>query len=290
MMPNMMPSRVSKFVSPLVRKSNVAMFSTQVPSGYDNVQHYWMPFTNNRSFKKSPKMMEQSDGMYYTSNDGKKILDGCSGLWCVNAGHCQPKIVKAIQDQAAKMDYSTAFNMSNSLAYKFAEKLLELVPGMGFDQIFYTICGSSAVDTALKMSLAYHRARGESSRVRFIGKEKGYHGVGFGGMSVGGLTANRKAFGHLMPYVSHLPHTHSLKDMAFSKGLPTWGAHLAENLEQMIQFHDPSTVAAVIMEPVQGSAGVICPPQGYLERIREICSKYGVLLIFDEVITGLVNL
>jgi len=257
------------------------------PTIRNGKEAFWMPFTNNRVFKAKPTIMEGAKGMMYFTEDGRKILDGASGLWCVNAGHCQPKIVEAIQKQAAAMDYSPAFNMGHKKAFQFAEELLQLLPDRKFGQVFFTVCGSSAVETALKIALAYHRGRGDGSRVRFIGREKGYHGVGFGGISVGGLVSNRKAFsGNTLPYIDHLPHTHSLEHAAFSRGLPSYGAHLADDLERLVALHDASNIAAVIVEPVQGSAGVIPPPTGYLRRLRDICTKHGILLIFDEVITG----
>lgn len=252
-----------------------------------SLEHYWMPFTNNRNFKKNPKLFVRSEGVYYYTEEGKPILDGMSGLWCCNAGHGNRKIIEAIKEQTEKMAFAPSFQTSHMGAFKMAQKMLELLPNTSFNQVFFTMCGSTAVDTAMKIALAYHKARGESSRVRFIGRERGYHGVGFGGISVGGISPNRKAFSSaLLPFVDHLPHTHSLQNMAFSKGMPKWGKHLADTLESITNLHDPSTIAAVIIEPVQGSTGVVIPPEGYLQRIREICDKYGILLIFDEVITG----
>lgn len=259
-------------------------FATATKTGYDE---YWMPFTHNRGFKMKPKILDRAEGMYYYLEDGTKILDGSSGLWCVNAGHGNKKIVEAIQKQAGKLDYASSFNIGHQLPFEFARKLLELLPGRDFGQVFFTMCGSTAVDTSLKIALAYHRARGNGTKIRFIGRERGYHGVGFGGISVGGISPNRKIYnGALLPQVDHLPHTHSLKDMAFSKGQPTWGAHLADELERIVALHDASTIAAVIVEPVAGSTGVLVPPVGYLEKLREICTKHDILLIFDEVITG----
>jgi beta-alanine--pyruvate transaminase len=223
--------------------------------------------------------------MYYTSDDDKKILDGIAGLWCCNAGHCHPHIVKAVQDQIATMDYASAFNMSHPKAFELAEKISQLTPE-GLDRIFFGNSGSEAVDTALKVAVAYHVSRGEGQRSRFISREKGYHGVNVGGTSVGGIPTNRKSFGALLSGTDHLPHTWDPKEMAFSKGQPTWGLHLAEELESILTLQDASTIAGVIIEPVIGSGGVIVPPEGYLERIREICDKHGILLIFDEVITG----
>jgi beta-alanine--pyruvate transaminase len=251
----------------------------------NNLEPFWMPFTANRQFKKNPRLLIGAKGMYYTSHDGRQILDGAAGLCCVNAGHNRPKIVQAIQEQAAKMDYSPGFQMGHPRAFDLAARLASLMPG-DLDHVFFTNSGSESVDTALKIALAYHRVRGEGSRTRLIGREKGYHGVGFGGISVGGIVNNRKHFGTLLAGVDHLPHTHNLERNAFTRGLPEWGAHLADDLERIVQLHDASTIAAVIVEPFQGSAGVILPPKGYLERLRAICDKYGILLIFDEVITG----
>lgn len=247
---------------------------------------YWMPFTANRAFKAAPRMFVGARDMHYLTEDGRQVLDGTSGLWCVNAGHCRPKIVEAIQKQAATMDYSPAFQMGHPSAFRVAQRLAGMAPG-DIDHVFYTNSGSEAVDTALKIALAYHRARGEGHRNVLVGRERGYHGAGFGGISVGGIPANRKAFGSLLPRVDHLQQTFSLQEAAFSRGQPAWGAHLADELEtRIIPLHDASNIAAVIVEPLAGSAGVLVPPQGYLERLRQICDKYGLLLIFDEVITG----
>ena len=246
----------------------------------------WMPFTHNRLFKKQPRVVVQAEGMYYTSQDGRPILDGLSGLWCSNPGHRHPKIVAAVKRQLDVLDYAPPFQTMHDKGFELAAKLTGAT-GRGFEQVFFTNSGSEAVDTALKIALAYHKARGDGGRFRLLGRAKGYHGVGFGGISVGGMVANRKAFASaLLPGVDHLPHTHDLGAMAFSRGQPSWGAHLAEDLERLVQLHDASTIAALIIEPMQGSAGVIVPPVGYLERIREICTKHGILLIFDEVITG----
>ena len=254
-----------------------------------NLDPYWMPFTHNRYFKaKRPhdRLLVSAKGAYYTTTDGQQLFDGLSGLWCSGLGHGHPKIVEAVQQQVAKGDYFPAFQVANPDTFRLADRIAALAPG-DLNRVFFTNSGSEAVDTALKIALAYHRLRGEASRTRFIGREKGYHGVGFGGISVGGMVANRKMFAAAMlPGVDHLPHTHSLKDMAFSRGQPTWGAHLADELERIVALHDASTIAAVIVEPMQGSVGVVVPPQGYLQRLREICTKYGILLIFDEVITG----
>ena len=250
-----------------------------------NLDNFWIPFTGNKAFKAEPRLLVEADGMYYTSDDDKKILDGIAGMWCCNAGHCHPHIVKAVQDQIATMDYATAFNMSHPKAFELAEKISRLTPE-GLDRIFFGNSGSEAVDTALKVAVAYHVSRGEGQRSRFISREKGYHGVNVGGTSVGGIPTNRKSFGALLSGTDHLPHTWDPKEMSFSKGQPTWGLHLAEELESILTLQDASTIAGVIIEPVIGSGGVIVPPEGYLERIREICDKHGILLIFDEVITG----
>ena len=251
----------------------------------NDLEAYWMPFTANRQFKKRPRLIVRSEGMYYWSHDGRQLLDGTAGLWCVNAGHSRPHIVKAIQQAAAVLDYAPSFQMGHPRAFDLASRLGAIMPG-DLDHVFFTNSGSESVDTALKIALAYHRVRGEGQRTRLIGRERGYHGVGFGGISVGGIGNNRKAFGPLLPGVDHLPHTHSLEHNAFSRGQPAWGAHLADDLERIVALHDASTIAAVIVEPLAGSAGVLAPPQGYLERLRAICDKYGILLIFDEVITG----
>jgi beta-alanine--pyruvate transaminase len=247
---------------------------------------FWMPFTANRAFKAAPRMLVAASDMHYVTDDGRKVLDGTAGLWCVNAGHCRPKIVEAIRKQAGAMDYSPAFQMGHPGAFRVAERVAKLAPG-DLDRVFYTNSGSEAVDTALKIALAYHRARGEGHRSVLVGRERGYHGAGFGGISVGGIPANRKAFGSLLPRVDHLAQTHDLEHNAFSRGQPAWGAHLADELEKrIIPLHDASNIAAVIVEPMAGSAGVLVPPKGYLERLRAICDKHGLLLIFDEVITG----
>ncbi|HVE10152.1 MAG TPA: aspartate aminotransferase family protein [Paraburkholderia sp.] len=252
----------------------------------DDLASFWMPFTANRQFKAAPRLLESAKGMYYRTTDGREVLDGCAGLWCVNAGHGRDEIVAAITQQIGKLDFAPTFQMGHPLAFEAAAKVAGLMPA-GLDRIFFTNSGSESVDTALKIALAYHRARGEGQRTRLIGRERGYHGVGFGGISVGGIAANRKAYsGALLPAADHLSHTHNLEHNAFSKGQPTWGAHLADELERLVTLHDASTIAAVIVEPVAGSTGVLIPPQGYLQRLREICTKHGILLIFDEVITG----
>ena len=250
-----------------------------------NLENYWLPFTPNKKFKANPRLLVSAEGMFYKTDNGRQILDGISGLWCCNAGHCHPKIVSAVQHQVGELDYATAFNMSHPKAFELAEKIAELTPD-GLDRVFFGTSGSEAVETALKVALAYHASKGDGQKTKFIGREKGYHGVNFGGISVGGLTPNRKSFGPLLPGIDHMPHTWSPEDMAFTKGQPEWGLHLAEDLEKILVLQDPSTVAAVIIEPVTGSGGVIVPPVGYLERIREICTKHDVLLIFDEVITA----
>ncbi len=251
----------------------------------NNLEPYWIPFTPNRQFKARPRLLTAAKDMHYTTSDGRKVLDGTAGLWCVNAGHCRPQITEAVSAMVAKLDYAPAFQMSHPSAFELAARLAALAPG-DLDHVFFTNSGSESVDTALKIALAYHRMRGEGARTRLIGRERGYHGVGFGGISVGGLSNNRKHFGAMLAGVDHLPQTYSREHQAFSRGQPEWGAHLADELERIIALHDPSTIAAVIVEPVAGSAGVLVPPKGYLERLRQICTKHGILLIFDEVITG----
>jgi beta-alanine--pyruvate transaminase len=244
-----------------------------------------MPFTANRAYKASPRLMVAAEGMYYTSDDGRRILDGTAGLWCCNAGHARPRIVEAIARQAKELDYSPAFQMGHPKAFELAARLARLMPG-SLDHVFFTNSGSESVETALKIAIAWHRLNGQGERVRLIGRERGYHGVNFGGMSVGGMTANRKMFGALVAGVDHLRHTHGDPRNFFARGEPEFGAELADDLERLCTLHDPSTIAAVIVEPVQGSAGVFIPPRGYLKRLREICDRHGILLIFDEVITG----
>jgi len=247
---------------------------------------FWMPFTANRQFKAAPRLLVAAQDMHFTAEDGRKILDGTAGLWCVNAGHCRPKITEAIRRQAGTLDYGPVFQLGHPGPFQVAERLKELLPG-DLDYSFFTNSGSESVDTALKIALAYHRARGEGNRRWLIGRERGYHGAGFGGISVGGIPANRKAFGNLLPAVDHLAHTHSRENNSFSRGQPAWGAQLADELEsRIIPLHDASNIAAVIVEPLAGSTGVLVPPKGYLERLRQICDKHGILLIFDEVITG----
>jgi beta-alanine--pyruvate transaminase len=252
---------------------------------YKDLDAYWMPFTANRQFKKAPRLLARSSGMHYWDDKGRQILDAVAGLWCVNAGHARPKIVQAIQQQAAELDFAPPFQMAHPKAFELAEKVVEVAPA-GLGKVFFTNSGSESVETALKMAIAYHRARGEGHRTRLIGRERGYHGVNFGGISVGGMVANRKMFGTLLAGVDHIRHTHDPARNAFSVGQPEHGAELADDLERLVALHDASTIAAVIVEPVAGSTGVLVPPKGYLQRLREICDKHGILLIFDEVITG----
>ncbi|HWU97464.1 MAG TPA: aspartate aminotransferase family protein [Oxalicibacterium sp.] len=248
--------------------------------------HLWMPFTANRQFKARPRLLTAASGMYYTTDDGRRLLDGTAGLWCVNAGHCHPKIIEAVQKQTAVMDFAPLFQMGHPKAFEAASALAAIAPE-GMNRVFFCNDGSEAVDTALKIALAYHRMRGDAGRTRLIGRERAYHGVGFGGIAVGGMAGNRKQFGPSLAAADHLRHPLNIEKNAFSRGLPKHGAEMADELEQrLLALHDPSTVAAVIVEPVQGSTGAILPPQGYLEKIRAICDKYGILLIFDEVITG----
>jgi beta-alanine--pyruvate transaminase len=250
-----------------------------------DLEAFWMPFTANRQFKAQPRLLARAEGMHYWTEDGRKVLDGVAGLWCVNAGHGRKEITEAVSKQLATMEYAPPFQMGHPPGFELASRLVKLAPG-DIDHVFFTNSGSEAVDTALKIAIGYHRLRGEGARQRLIGREKGYHGVGFGGTSVGGMVNNRKFFGALLPGVDHLRHTHDLEHNAFSRGVPEWGAHLADDLERLVALHDASTIAAVIVEPVAGSAGVLLPPKGYLQRLRSICDKHGILLIFDEVITG----
>ena len=252
------------------------------------LDNYWMPFTANRQFKAAPRILAAAEGMYYTTDDGRRVLDGSAGLWCVNAGHGRPQIAEAVARQIATLDYAPSFQMGHPLAFDFAERLAAIAPGgpqAQLDRIFFTNSGSESVDTALKIALAYQRAIGQGARTRIIGRERAYHGVGFGGISVGGLVNNRRAY-PLLPGTDHLRHTHDIGRNAFSKGIPLHGAELAEDLEALVALHGAETIAAVIVEPMCGSAGVLLPPRGYLERLREIATKHGILLIFDEVITG----
>ncbi len=249
------------------------------------MEAFWMPFSANRQFKQAPRLLAKASGMHYWTPEGRQILDGIAGLWCVNAGHARPRIVEAIQQQAAEMDFAPPFNMAHPKAFELAERLVEITPA-GLNKVFFTNSGSEAVETALKMAIGYHRARGEGARTRLIGRERGYHGVNFGGITVGGIVGNRKGFGPLLPGADHIRHTHDLGKNAYSRGVPEHGAELADDLERLVALHDASTIAAVIVEPVAGSTGVLLPPKGYLKRLREICDKHGILLIFDEVITG----
>jgi beta-alanine--pyruvate transaminase len=247
---------------------------------------WWMPFTHNRYFKTHPRMITGGKGAYYTLADGRRVFDCLSGLWCSPLGHSHPAIVAAVQHQVANLDYSPSFQMGHPEAFTLASRIATLA-GRPQDRVFFVNSGSEAVDTSLKIAIAYQRLRGEASRTRIIGRERGYHGVGLGGISVGGIAPNRKMFAPLMiPGVDHLPHTYNPEHIRYSRGQPVWGLHLAEELERLVALHDASTIAAVIVEPMQGSTGVIVPPLGYLQRLREICTKHGIVLIFDEVITG----
>ena len=250
----------------------------------NDLSAFWMPFTANRQFKSQPRMLVAAQDMHYTTADGRQVLDGTAGLWCCNAGHGRPRITKAISEMAGTLDYAPAFQMGHPAAFELANRIVDIAPD-GIDHVFYCNSGSEAVDTALKIALAYHRARGEGQRTRLIGRERGYHGVGFGGISVGGIVNNRRFFGSLLAGVDHLPHTH-LPENRMTRGQPAHGAHLADDLERIVALHGAETIAAVIVEPMAGSTGVLMPPRGYLEKLREITRKHGILLIFDEVITG----
>src|SRR6476660_6196842 len=256
--------------------------SATVPN---DLEPYWMPFTANRAFKKRPRLIVGAKDMHYIASDGRKLIDGAAGLWCTNAGHNREPIVAAIQREAATLDYAPAFQFGHPKAFELASRVAALAPG-DLDHVFFCNSGSEAVDTALKIALAYHNVRGNASRVRLIGRERGYHGVGFGGIAVGGIVNNRKQFGALLAGVDHLPTTYNREKQAFTVGEPEWGAHLADELDRLVALHDALTIAAVIVEPVAASTGVLPPPKGYLERLRAICDKHGILLIFDEVITG----
>ncbi len=251
----------------------------------NDLEAFWLPFSANRSFKKNPRMISGAKDMHYITPEGRKVLDGVAGLWCCNAGHNRQPIVEAIQKQAAELDFSPTFQFGHPKAFQLASRIAAMAPG-DLDHVFFTNSGSEAVDTALKIALAYWNVRGQGQRTRLIGRERGYHGVGFGGISVGGIVNNRKFFGGLLTGVDHLPHTYNRAEQAFSRGQPAWGAHLADDLERIVTLHDASTIAAVIVEPMAGSTGVLPPPKGYLERLRAICDKHGILLIFDEVISG----
>ena len=246
---------------------------------------FWMPFTANRDFKQAPRLLSRAKGMHYWTPEGREVLDGTSGLWCVNAGHARPRIVEAIARQVAEMDFAPPFQMGHPLAFELAERLVELMPS-GLNKVFFTNSGSESVETALKIAVACHRLRGEGQRTRLIGRERGYHGVNIGGTALGGMGPNRKMFGSAMSGVVHLRHTHDLTRNAFTQGQPEHGAELADELERLVALHDASNIAAVIVEPMSGSSGVLLPPKGYLQRLRDICTKHGILLIFDEVITG----
>ncbi len=256
----------------------------QIPNTLD-LQAFWMPFTANRQFKETPRLIASAEGMYYTSVDGRKVIDGSAGLWCVNAGHGRKQIAAAVERQLMNLDFAPSFQMGHPIAFDFARRLAEIAP-KGLDRVFFTNSGSESVDTALKIALAYHRSTGQAARTRLIGRERGYHGVGFGGMSVGGMVNNRRAFATHLPGVDHIRHTYDLQRNAFSKGMPAHGAELADDVERLVALHGADTIAAVIVEPVPGSTAVLPPPQGYLQRLRELCDKHGILLIFDEVITG----
>jgi beta-alanine--pyruvate transaminase len=251
----------------------------------NDLNAFWMPFTANRQFKKNPRMFVGAKDMHYTTSEGRQVLDGTAGLWCCNAGHCRPKITEAIARQAGELDYAPAFQMGHPVAFELANRLIGVAP-KGIEHVFYTNSGSESVETALKLAIAYHRARGEGARTRLIGRERGYHGVNFGGISVGGIVNNRKVFGTLLNGVDHMPHTHLPALNSYSKGQPEHGGNLADELERIVALHGAETIAAVIVEPVAGSTGVLIPPVGYLERLRAITAKHGILLIFDEVITG----
>ena len=252
----------------------------------NELEAHWMPFTANRQFKSKPRILSKASGMHYWTPEGRQILDGVAGLWCVNAGHGRREIVEAVSRQLETMDYAPPFQMGSPPAFELANAIVKLTP-QGLDHVFFTNSGSESVESALKIALAYHRVRGEAARTKLIGRERGYHGVNFGGLSVGGMSAVRKMWSSSqIPGVDHLPHTHDLAKNAFSRGEPAHGAHLADELERLVALHDASTIAAVIVEPIAGSTGVLIPPRGYLKRLREICDRHGILLIFDEVITG----
>jgi beta-alanine--pyruvate transaminase len=255
------------------------------PSTPNDLESWWLPFTANRSFKQRPRLVTRSKDMHYYTAEGRAVLDGAAGLWCCNAGHNRDPIVAAIQQQAAELDFAPPFQFGHPKAFALAARLAQLAPG-DLNHVFFCNSGSEAVDTALKIAIAYGNISGQGQRTRLIGRERGYHGVGFGGISVGGIVTNRKFFGSLLAGVDHLPHTYNRAEQAFSKGEPEWGAHLADALESIVALHDASTIAAVIVEPMAGSTGVLPPPKGYLQRLRQICDKHGLLLIFDEVITG----
>src|SRR5271154_3733925 len=276
-MPGIKPGMTVESHMPTARVATAA-----IPN---DLASFWMPFTPNRAFKRAPRLFARAKDMHYFTPEGRPVLDGSAGLWCTNAGHNRDPIVAAIQRQAEELDYSPAFQFAHPKSFELASRVAALAPG-DINRVFFCNSGSEAVDTALKIALAYHNVRGEGSRTRLIGRERGYHGVGFGGLSVGGIVANRKLFGTLLAGVDHLPATYNREHQAFTKGEPDWGAHLADDLERIVALHDASTIAAVIVEPVAGSTGVLPPPKGYLQKLRAICDRHGILLIFDEVITG----
>src|SRR6266702_2850637 len=266
-------------------ESEMAQTRPAAVTAPNDLESYWLPFTPNRSFKRAPRMIVRAKDMHYYTAENRAVLDGTAGLWCTNAGHNRDPIVAAIKRAAEELDYSPAFQFAHPAAFELASRIATLAPS-DLNRVFFCNSGSEAVDTALKIALAYHNVRGEGGRTRLIGRERGYHGVGFGGISVGGIVNNRKFFGSLLSGVDHLPATYSREHQAFTKGEPQWGAHLADELERIVALHDASTIAAVIVEPMAGSTGVLPAPKGYLARLRAICDKYGILLIFDEVITG----
>ena len=261
---------------------SAAESKTDIPN---DLEAFWMPYTANRAFKQRPRMISRAKDMHYYTPEGRAVLDGTAGLWCSNAGHGRERIISAIQAQAAELDYAPNFQFGHPKAFAVASRIASLAPG-DLDHVFFSNSGSEAVDTALKIAIAYNNVSGRGTRQRLIGRERGYHGCGFGGISVGGIVSNRKHFGSMLAGVDHLPHTYSREHQAFTKGEPAWGGHLADELERIVALHDASTIAAVIVEPMAGSTGVLPPPQGYLQRLRTICDKYGILLIFDEVISG----
>ncbi len=261
--------------------TNVSALARQT----NDLDAYWIPFTPNRAFNRAPRLLARAKELHYYTPDGRAVFDGLAGLWCTNAGHNRDPIVAAISSQAAELDYAAAFHFAHPKSFELASRIAALAPA-DLNRVFFCNSGSEAIDTALKIALAYHNVRGEGARTRLIGRERGYHGVGFGGISVGGIVNNRKMFGTLLAGVDHLPATYSREHQAFTKGEPEWGAHLADELERIVALHGASTIAAVIVEPMAGSTGVLPAPKGYLQRLRAICDRHGILLIFDEVITG----